>query len=282
MGKKILIAGLIIGFLMTPFLVQAEVYKWIDGNGTIHFTDDYGNIPSSYPQRAKVEIRKDIREETPSEQQKIIRGVKEEQFISFVAGDEAWRQEKIRSWTERLDVATANYEIAEKKFLEKSEELSRRRFGSPTMYKFDIIKLDALHQERMKYRAQMEEADEMVRKFSKSDFWEAAAAMGEDKTADIYGSGEDWWRDRIRPWKERGEELDARYEGAEKKFTEMAEDLSKRRYGNRHTIKAKIIELDRANQEALKYQSQIAGNEEVLERISKDAEESQADPEWLK
>ena len=282
MGKKILIAGLIIGFLMTPFLVQAEVYKWIDGNGTIHFTDDYGNIPSSYPQRAKVEIRKDIREETPSEQQKIIRGVKEEQFISFVAGDEAWRQEKIRSWAERLDEATANYEIAEKKFLEKSEELSRRRFGSPTMYKFDIIKLDALHQERMKYRAQMEEADEMVRKFSKSDFWEAAAAMEEDKTVDIYGSGEDWWRDRIRPWKERGEELDARYEGAEKKFTEMAEDLSKRRYGNRHTIKAKIIELDRANQEALKYQSQIAGNEEVLERISKDAEESQADPEWLK
>jgi len=282
MGKKILIAGLIIGFLMTPFLVQAEVYKWIDGNGTIHFTDDYGNIPSSYPQRAKVEIRKDIREETPSEQQKIIPGVKEEQFISFVAGDEAWRQEKIRSWTERLDEATANYEIAEKKFLEKSEELSRRRFGSPTQYKFDIIKLDALNQERMKYRAQMEEADEMLRNFSKSDFWEAAAAMGEDKTVDIYGSGEDWWRDRIRPWKERQEELDARYEGAEKKFTEMAEDLSKRRYGNRHTIKAKIIELDRANQEALKYQSQIAGNEEVLERISKDAEESQADPEWLK
>ncbi len=282
MGKKVLISGLIIGFLMTPFWVRAEVYKWIDGNGTIHFTDDYGNIPSSYPERARVEIRKDIREETPSEQQEIIPGVKEEQFISFVEGDEAWRQEKIRSWTERLDEATANYEIAEKKFLEKSEELSRRRFGSPTQYKFDIIKLDALNQERMKYRAQMEEADEMLRNFSKSDFWEAAAAMGEDKTADIYGIGEDWWRDRIRPWKERREELDARYEGAEKKFTEMAEDLSKRRYGNRHTIKAKIIELDRANQEALKYQSQIAENDEVLERISKDAEESQADPEWLK
>jgi hypothetical protein len=62
----------------------------------------------------------------------------------------------------------------------------------------------------------------------------------------------------------------------------MAEDLNKRTFGNRHTIKAKIIELDRANQEVLNYQAQIAENEEVLERISRDAEESMADPDWLK
>jgi hypothetical protein len=76
--------------------------------------------------------------------------------------------------------------------------------------------------------------------------------------------------------------LNASYENAEKKFMEKSEDLSKRRYGNRHTIKAKIIELDRANKEALKYRAQIAENDEVLERISKDAEESKADPDWLK
>jgi hypothetical protein len=183
---------------------------------------------------------------------------------------------------EQLEEAIANYESAQKRFLEKSEELSRRRFGSPTMYKFDIIKLDALNQETMKYKAQVEEADEKVRKLSKPDLWSAASVMEEQKTTDIYGIGEDWWRERVRPWKERREELNARYENAEKKFTEKAEDLSKRRYGNRHSIKAKIIELDRANKEVLNYQGQIAENEEVLERISKDAEESMADPEWLK
>ena len=62
----------------------------------------------------------------------------------------------------------------------------------------------------------------------------------------------------------------------------QAEDLSKRGFGNRHSIKAKIIELDRANKEALNYQAQVAENERGLERISKDAEESMADPEWLK
>jgi hypothetical protein len=279
----IFMAGLTIGFLMIPFLVHAEIYKWIDGKGTIHFTDDYSNIPSSDRERLKVEIRKDIQEEILSEPQKIIPGVKEEQSKTIISREEeVWREEKMRSSMEQLEEATANYESAQKRFLEKSEELGRRRFGSPTMYKFDIIKLDALNQERMKYKAQMEQADAVLRKLSKPDFWSAASVREEQETTDIYGIGEDWWRERVRPWKEKREELNARYESAEKKFTEKAEDLSRRRYGNRHTIKAKIIELDRANKEVLNYQDQIAENEEVLERISKDAEESMADPEWLR
>jgi hypothetical protein len=284
MGKKILVTAVTIGFLMIPFLIHAEVYKWIDAKGTIHFTDDYSNIPSPYWERLKVEVRKDIREEGPLPgTQGIIPGVKEEQSKADVyREEEVWREEKMRSWREQLKEATANYESAQKRFLEKSEALSRRRFGSPTQYKFDIINLDVLNQERMKYRAEMEEADEMLRKSSKPDFWGAAAAIGEEQTVDRYGIGEDWWRERVRPWKARREELDASHEGTEKKFTEQAEDLSKRGFGNRHTIKAKIIELDRSNQERLKYQAEIAENEEVLERISKDAEESMADPDWLK
>jgi len=284
MGKKVLIAALAIGFLMIPFLIHAEVYKWIDRKGTIHFTDDYSNIPSSYRERLEVEIRKDILEEGPLPgSQKVIPGVKEEQSKTVVyREEEVWREEKMRSWMEQLEEATANYERAQKSFLEKSEALSRRRFGSPTMYKFDIIKVDALNQERMKYKAQMEEADEMLRKLSKPDFWGAATVMGEEKATDIYGIGENWWRERVRPWKERLEELNASYENAEKKFMEKSEDLSKRRYGNRHTIKAKIIELDRANKEVLNYQAQMGENERELERISRDAEESMADPDWLK
>jgi hypothetical protein len=134
----------------------------------------------------------------------------------------------------------------------------------------------------MKYRAEMEEADEMLRKFSKPDFSGAAAGIGEEQTVDRYGIGGDWWRERVRPWKGRREELNARYENAQKIFIEQAEDLSKRGFGNRHTIKANIIQLDRSNQEVLKYQGQITENEEVLERISKDADESKANPGWLK
>ena len=164
MARKVLIAGFLIGFLMTPFLVQAEVYKWIDGNGTIHFTDDYGNVPSSYRERLKVEIRKGVQdEEMVSGTQKIIPGVKEEESKAVLNGEEAWREEKMRSWMEQLEAATANYESVQRRFMESAEALSRRRFGSPTQYKFDIIKLDVLNQERMKYKAQFEEANALAR-----------------------------------------------------------------------------------------------------------------------
>jgi len=51
-------AVLILCFLVIPFLINVEAYKWIDNKGTIYFTDDYSNIPSSYQDRLKVNIRK--------------------------------------------------------------------------------------------------------------------------------------------------------------------------------------------------------------------------------
>ena len=73
MRKTALIAVLTIGFLGIPLLIHAEVYRWVDDRGTVHFTDDYSNIPSFYREQLKVEIREDIQEEKlPSEPQKIM------------------------------------------------------------------------------------------------------------------------------------------------------------------------------------------------------------------
>jgi hypothetical protein len=60
MQKTVLIAALTIGLLTIPFLVHAEVYKWIDDKGDFHFTDEYSNIPEKY--RPVIETR-----ETPIE-----------------------------------------------------------------------------------------------------------------------------------------------------------------------------------------------------------------------
>ena len=136
MGRKALIAAFFVGFLMIPFSTYAEVYKWIDDKGTVHFTDDYGNIPSTYRERFKVEIREDIREEeTLAGPQKIISGVKEEGSKANMFGEEeTWREEKMRFWRERLQEATANYESAQKKFMEKSEFESSLNFSSASSF----------------------------------------------------------------------------------------------------------------------------------------------------
>lgn len=48
MLRNFLVSAFVIGLLMTPFLIHAEVYKWIDDKGNVHFTDEYSTIPEKY------------------------------------------------------------------------------------------------------------------------------------------------------------------------------------------------------------------------------------------
>jgi dephospho-CoA kinase len=63
---------------------------------------------------------------------------------------------------------------------------------------------------------------------------------------------------------------------------EKAEELSARRFGSRTQYKTNIIELDRLKEEMFKYGDQIAEANEALEKISKEAQESKANLDWLK
>jgi hypothetical protein len=101
------------------------------------------------------------------------------------------------------------------------------------------------------------------------------------RTTDIYGLGESYWRERVRPWKDRLEEATENYDRVHEKFMESAEALSQRRYGSRTQYKMNIIELDRLNIERMEFAAQIEEAKEMLARISREAEESGADPEWF-
>ncbi len=104
---------------------------------------------------------------------------------------------------------------------------------------------------------------------------------GEAKT-DIYGQGETYWKEKVRPWKARLKEAEANYERAHRRFMEKAMELSTRKFGSRTQYKTEIIELDRLKDEMVKDGEQLAEVNEGLEKISKEAKEAKADPEWLK
>ena len=48
MIRRIVIAISVILCFTIPCIVHAEVYKWIDEKGTLHFTDDESAIPDKY------------------------------------------------------------------------------------------------------------------------------------------------------------------------------------------------------------------------------------------
>jgi hypothetical protein len=163
--KKVLIL-LILLFFTSP-AYAATAYKWADKEGVVNYTDDYGNIPPEYRGRVSTEVM----EETPSvgvptSPQATPQKIEEAKTDIYGLGENWWR-EKVHPWKERLKEATANYEEARKKFMDSAEELSQKRYGSPTQYKTNIMELDGFRAEMMKYEAQMTEAKEMLGKLSK-------------------------------------------------------------------------------------------------------------------
>jgi len=103
-------------------------------------------------------------------------------------------------------------------------------------------------------------------------------------TADIYGRDEAWWRDKVRPWKEKLKEATENYEKAQTNFTKKSEELSQTNFYGRSRSQTKwdVMELNRLNEEKKKYEAQIAEANEMLEKLSKEADESKANPDWLK
>ena len=148
---------------------SATVYKWVDKEGVVNFTDDLSKVPPSYRNQVETEERKDGKEKlTPRPPKAAIRGSEQEEINTDIYGrDESWWREKVHPWREKLKEATEKYDAAQKKYMEKSDELSQRRFGSPTQYKMNIIELDRLKEERDKYGAQVSEAKTMLEKLSK-------------------------------------------------------------------------------------------------------------------
>lgn len=167
---------LLILLILLVFAVPASgatIYKWVDDKGVVNFTDDYKNIPSSY--RDRVEVRHYITEGvTPDRTEGLAPAYSDvspqrraEVKTDLYGRNETWWRNEIRPWEEQLKEATANYERFHEKFMEKAEELSERRFGSPTQYKMDIIQLDSLKEEMFKYRDQVAEAKKMLDKLWK-------------------------------------------------------------------------------------------------------------------
>jgi hypothetical protein len=163
--KKVFILLILLAFASPAYAVTA--YKWVDKEGVVNFTDDYSNVPSEYSDQISTEVM----EESPSvgvptSRQTTPPRIEEAKTDIYGLGENWWR-DKVSPWRERLKEATANYEKARRSFMDSAEELSQKRYGSPTQYKTNIIELDGLRVEMMKYEAQMTEAQEMLGKLSK-------------------------------------------------------------------------------------------------------------------
>jgi hypothetical protein len=150
-------------------LYAVTIYKWTDEKGAKHYSDEYDKVPPAYRDRVEIEKWDDTQKPGISSSPSLETPVqKSDEVKTDIYGQDAtyWRG-RVRPWKERLEEANANYARVQSKYTEKSEELLRRKYGSPTQYKSTIIELDRLKEEMARYQAEIAEATDMLTKISK-------------------------------------------------------------------------------------------------------------------
>ncbi|MGZ3559628.1 MAG: DUF4124 domain-containing protein, partial [Thermodesulfobacteriota bacterium] len=99
--------------------------------------------------------------------------------------------------------------------------------------------------------------------------------------ADRHRQDEEHWRGRIRPWEEQLKEASENYELTNKEFIGESSKLILRKFGSHQQFKSNIIRVDSIKEERTKHETRIIQAEGMLEKISRAAEESKADLDWL-
>ncbi|MFB0506791.1 MAG: DUF4124 domain-containing protein [Thermodesulfobacteriota bacterium] len=138
----------------------AQVYKWADDSGTIHFTDDPAKVPERYWDR--VEEKKTIKEEgqKPSEEGKRPKQRVQRESTDRFGRRESWWRDRASKWWVQLDNATSQHQRITREIEEAEKVLDKaRNDGKRRRYR---RKIKRLQEEDEKYKAQTEEAKHML------------------------------------------------------------------------------------------------------------------------
>ena len=142
----------------------------------------------------------------------------------------------------------------------------------------DLEKIPSAYHNQVRVK-KMEDFPEMVPPAFPST--PKAAPQQEEVRRDILGLGEEWWREKVHPWERQLQEASRNYEAANEEFLKESDLLILRKFGSPQQFKSTFIGMNNLKWERAKYEAEVIQAEEMLEKISREAEELGADPGWL-
>jgi hypothetical protein len=154
-----------------------EVYRWVDEHGTVHFTDDLGQVPEKY--RDKIQ-KKEPPKEPPTTQpippqsappqppapptgMEVEKGsgATPRQKDILGRGEEWWRA-KVNEWNEKLKTAQRNYENTYNDWKSKENELESSKFKPDSVKRKLKAEIKDLEEKTKDWEKQMNEAKNML------------------------------------------------------------------------------------------------------------------------
>jgi hypothetical protein len=164
-------------FLSFSLAFGQEVYRWVDEQGTVHFTDDLGQVPEKY--RDKIQKKEPPKEPpitqpippqpTPPQPLAPPTGMEVEKESGATPrqkdilgrGEEWWRA-KVNEWNEKLKTAQRNYENTYSEWKSKENELESSKFKPDSVKRKLKAEIKNLEEKTKDWEKQMNEAKDML------------------------------------------------------------------------------------------------------------------------
>ncbi len=163
--KKVLVSIFVLWILVSTGY-GGTVYKWVDKEGVVNFTDDNNQIPSEYRNQVQNEELGESQEVEPLAPPPVSTHESEGTNVDIYGkGEDYWRA-KVQPWKKQLQDATENIESITRKINERAEEEAGKNL-SRTQLNMDLAYRNQLLEEISKYQAQVRKANEMLRKITK-------------------------------------------------------------------------------------------------------------------
>jgi len=152
MKVRTLILLLLLLLLSLPALVKAEIYRWVDGRGTVHYTDNPASIPPKYRLKAIIldqgstggqpEIKEVVeepkeKEKQPQQPPAAKEGTEKKQKVYGDKDEDTWRREFTRARSELQH--TEDLLVERRKRLGDVDKLSRSQYLA---LQYDVTNLE--------------------------------------------------------------------------------------------------------------------------------------------
>lgn len=156
---KIILFIIITLFIYTPGFTQT--YKWIDGKGRVHFTDDITKIPEQYKDKAERIGMVEDKTETNVPGEPSSKTKADSYKDRLGRGEEYWKN-RVEEWKKRLKDAQDKVEQARLKYNELTEKYNDTR--SSVARNQIRIEREQFKQEMDRQKGNIEEAKLMLEK----------------------------------------------------------------------------------------------------------------------
>ncbi len=170
--KKVMMSILILSVLASTGYGGA-VYKWVDKDGVVNFTDDSNQIPPEYRDQVQKEELGEPQEVETSTPPLVSTHESEGTKVDIYGKGKDYWKAKVHPWKKQLQEAGENIDSITRKITEKTEEEAGKNL-SRAQQNLDLAYRNRLLEELSKYQAQVRKANEMLSKIA-NDAKEAKA-----------------------------------------------------------------------------------------------------------